>query len=628
MGFASRRVVLSLVGALGVAGFSPVVSADTLVTANVNATHQTMAGFGTNTAWWLDANPTGAVRSVYDTPAFYDLYYNQLGASALRIEMQYTVLTPNKSLEPTNAEMSTPVSLGSDTYANIAKFNFGALGMGHTGKLVQEGVQRLGSDFKLQASLWSPPHWMKGPELNVNNQPTVGWSPFFTATANSSGGSLIDTPQNLQQFGRYIAAYLKGYEQHYGKAIDSLSLQNELRFHEEYNSAVYTPALYKKAVQAVRTEINAHNNAHPSDLIQVDLIGPETIGMGGINNPWLAWKAFNYIDEVRHDGDPASALDGYALHGFNGGDATPANTNARRQAWATFRDGRSPQNSSGFNGAYWQGVGDQPELWVTEYSGHEPVWTDSGNSTYGAMGMAIDIYEAIVAGDANAYFYWQTRLKDTDPASSQNLTQGNDPDQPKFAAFRHFAKFIRPGDIRIDTSSADDDLFTTAFISDDGNTFTYLLINTDTNNHDVDLLLPAAFANADVAIVQSSNGQYSQTTGAFRNGADVQFQMPGSSILTLVASLISSVITGDYNNNGQVEQGDLDLVLQGWGSFSLPRGWINNLPVGQIDQAELDTVLQNWGSTNASDFQGTNLPEPASLALLGFAGLALHRRRA
>ncbi len=76
--------------------------------------------------------------------------------------------------------------------------------------------------------------------------------------------------------------------------------------------------------------------------------------------------------------------------------------------------------------------------------------------------------------------------------------------------------------------------------------------------------------------------------------------------------------TGDYDASGQVEQGDLDLVLQNWGLTTppTPSGWINDLPDGVVDQAELDKVLQNWGSTSAPVFDGSTVPEPAGLTAL------------
>ncbi len=97
----------------------------------------------------------------------------------------------------------------------------------------------------------------------------------------------------------------------------------------------------------------------------------------------------------------------------------------------------------------------------------------------------------------------------------------------------------------------------------------------------------------------------------------------------LDALFTATAITGDYNGNGQVEQGDLDLVLQNWGTgtfggdaAALDGGGPFD---GNVDQNELDGVLQNWGASSAPRFDGASLPEPGSVALLGFVGLGRRR---
>jgi hypothetical protein len=87
------------------------------------------------------------------------------------------------------------------------------------------------------------------------------------------------------------------------------------------------------------------------------------------------------------------------------------------------------------------------------------------------------------------------------------------------------------------------------------------------------------------------------------------------------AEAVTSLL-GDYNGNGQVEQGDLDLVLLNWGEeLTNPGdvGWTNDLPGGLIDQDELDRVLLGWGGS-APLSGGGGVPEPSSW-VLGMAGL-------
>ncbi len=91
-------------------------------------------------------------------------------------------------------------------------------------------------------------------------------------------------------------------------------------------------------------------------------------------------------------------------------------------------------------------------------------------------------------------------------------------------------------------------------------------------------------------------------------------------------------LPGDYNGSGQVEQGDLDLVLQNWGrdtvANGIPTGWTHDLPDGLIDQGELDGVLLNWGDTAAPSLHNTaSVPEPAGATVVLAAWGLFHKRR-
>jgi hypothetical protein len=86
-----------------------------------------------------------------------------------------------------------------------------------------------------------------------------------------------------------------------------------------------------------------------------------------------------------------------------------------------------------------------------------------------------------------------------------------------------------------------------------------------------------------------------------------------------VAVEVVNLLQGDYNGNGAIEQGDLDLVLLNWGAGAMtpPEGWVNDLPSGLIDQDELDRVLSSWGDLGIMPFQGAvAVPEPASSTIL------------
>jgi len=85
-------------------------------------------------------------------------------------------------------------------------------------------------------------------------------------------------------------------------------------------------------------------------------------------------------------------------------------------------------------------------------------------------------------------------------------------------------------------------------------------------------------------------------------------------------------LEGDYDDNGEVAVGDLNLVLFNWNEdgADLPAGWVNERPEPGTSVAveQLNGVLFNWGDTAAI----ATVPEPASCLLLLLGGICLLRR--
>ena len=105
--------------------------------------------------------------------------------------------------------------------------------------------------------------------------------------------------------------------------------------------------------------------------------------------------------------------------------------------------------------------------------------------------------------------------------------------------------------------------------------------------------------------------------------------LDGYTLLTAAAFAVSLGLPGDYNDSGSVEQGDLDLVLNNWGSHRTA-GFVANadgFATANVDQEELDAVLNNWGGSLVPNFQGVVVPEPATSLLLLGAFACLYRRR-
>ena len=283
---------------------------NTSVTVDITHRFQTIEGFGTALA---SDTPTW-------TPQLQNLYAQDLGASILRVALRPDLLPQQ-------------VTLGPDLQSNINLMNFNSREEHNWGTFAATINQNKIDQFKVIGTVFSPPPWMK-----TNND-------------INGGGRLIQTPDNLQQFARYLAAYAKGFQQNYGVPLYGLSIQNELRFVEAYPSAVYSPSDYAATVKAVGREFAAQG-------ITTKLFGPEDVGA---DSGFLTDNQMSFINAVNADPETKSYLSFYAIHGYSG---NGVNVSSSRTNWADY---------------YNRIKADGKESWQTETSGENPAWlhTDS-----------------------------------------------------------------------------------------------------------------------------------------------------------------------------------------------------------------------------------------------------------
>ncbi|MEM1097372.1 MAG: hypothetical protein AAGH92_01165 [Planctomycetota bacterium] len=132
--------------------------------------------------------------------------------------------------------------------------------------------------------------------------------------------------------------------------------------------------------------------------------------------------------------------------------------------------------------------------------------------------------------------------------------------------------------------------------------------------------LSATLPAAELAQAGDTFGAFG-AQGFFGNGFSVLFDD------LEVDLLVAAGLAGDFDGGGSVEQSDLNLVLNNWGSDRTFEDGLTEFSTVNVDQEELNAVLNNWGSSSAPVFTGNAVPEPATIGLLSAIVLFGQRRR-
>jgi O-glycosyl hydrolase len=419
------------------------------VTIDPAVRNQTIEGWGTSMIFWNLGD------TAYDDPAWRRAY-RDLGLNILRININKEVL-----VDP-SGDMAVPVKLEADLRANVSKMRFDNPKTRVYGDMaVWLREHALEPDrVKITGAIWSPPHWMKGPTGTLQSHvldPSVKKpTPWLSGgrTGDSIGGRLIQNPENLEQLARYLAAWLKGFEAHYGVPVYAASIQNEVSFENPFDSATYFLGpegeeeqwwQYAEALEAVKKELTRQH-------VATKIMGPHMSQVGETpSNPWGLWHQMSYIEAVKAHPD-SKLIDFLFAYNSNGYMGT---SDDAVKMWAAYYRGKKAVPAGWARWTKAPGVeADGKPIWVSEAGGASGAWLDGegGSPGSGAITVAQQMHNALVHGHASAYVYWQ--LSDDDDEENEHTLLGNKhvknpTESKKYAAFKHFSRYVRPGAVRI-----------------------------------------------------------------------------------------------------------------------------------------------------------------------------------
>lgn len=278
------------------------------------------------------------------------------------------------------------------------------------------------SEPRLLAAMWTPPAWMK------------------TTNRECCGGTLLAgmDPELAELFSVWL-----GYLEAAGHPLDWLSIQNEPEAASPWDANTYIPTRMGQVAEAVAARLVADGHA-------TRLLAPD--------NAVAAFVEY-YLPPILAQPTAASLLDAVAFHLYGGVDYTdPSGAALEAEVVASVSLPGLP-------------------VWMTEFSNT----TGIGYGSYDeALWQAALVHHAF-AGGASAYVMWNLYrpggpgealvVLDTAPGSDAYTVT------PKYWSFRQYAKFVRPGALRVSAEAADPELLVDVFRDDAAGQLVAVLIH-------------------------------------------------------------------------------------------------------------------------------------------------------
>jgi O-glycosyl hydrolase len=329
------------------------------------------------------------------------------------------------------------------------------------------------------ADAWSAPAFMKVDDETDNGSALCGVS-----GATCSSGSWV------QAYANYLVQYAKDYAAA-GDPLTYVGPENEANLSTDYDSMQLTPA------QTVNV---------------LDVLGP-TLAASGLSTQMecCATEGWDYAQQYAAaiEADSTASAD-TAVFGSHGYTEAPDST------------------LSGWTKPAWETEWSTFESW-------DPAWDDGTDAS--GMSWAQNIFNGLDNANLSAFLYWWASGTPSVNGDNESLIQINGSTvtpSGRLWAFGNFSRFVRPGAVRIGTSTSDSNLTFDAF-KNTNNTLAVVAMNTGTSPDTVSFSLDnTGVANGATVTpwVSDSSSDIAAGTTTTVSGGTFTSTLPARSLVT------------------------------------------------------------------------------------------------
>jgi O-glycosyl hydrolase len=373
----------------------------------------------------LTLNPSDELQEIQGFGAFYDRSgnlaeeaVNDMGLSIIRVEIE-------PEFEPTNDNDDPSI-------VNYDALNFDYIHPGiakYKAAFEAAGVE----DWKVVATAWSPPYWMKYSLSEIGGP--INSAPAWGGTDNKV------RPELYEEYAEFLAAWWLAVKDKTGVEVYAICPQNEPAYSQFYNSAILSPEKFAEVVAVTGPKFEELG-------VTAKIFMPEQNFDQGVNG----YSMLAYMDALKAHPTASLYTDIIATHGYASDGIGVGNLGG--EEWIEMKN----QSRD-----YTEAEGGPKELWMTETSG-EP-----DNHQEGAMRVAGAIGLGLSKGEAQGWVYWTLQSGPSDDGARFGYYRGRDK-TVKYYAAKHYYRYFRPGTQMIDITSNEDNLIVNAGIRPDGST--------------------------------------------------------------------------------------------------------------------------------------------------------------